>query len=161
MLVRGLMAVTLSSAAYLVEGVICAPFPLPQLCSPLVDSGPRVSPPPLSRGARSVCQFSLVVLFSRSILSHTCRSFVVVGLGGGVVGRLFVNCWQHVDPCFRLLSSSRVGWENGSRTPLGAQAVEPHVSFCCFGTNLLSSSSVAGCAGCGEWGCGWAPSPSW
>jgi hypothetical protein len=64
------------------------------------------------------------VFFGRLILvvdlTHACRSFIVVGLGGGVAGLLFVNCRQHVDPCFHLLSSSRVGWEDGSRPPLGA-----------------------------------------
>jgi hypothetical protein len=67
-----------------------------------------------------VCPFSLVVLFSRSFLTHVCRRFVVVRLGGGVAGRLFVTCRQYVAPCFHLSASSRVGWEDGSRPPLDA-----------------------------------------
>jgi hypothetical protein len=67
-----------------------------------------------------VCPFSLVVLFPRLILTHACRSFVVIELGGGVAGRLFVTRRQHVDPCFHLSSSSRVGWEDGSRPPFSA-----------------------------------------
>jgi hypothetical protein len=51
---------------------------------------------------------------------HACGCFVVVGLGGAVAGRLFVTCRQNVARCFHLSPSSRVGWEDGSRPPLGA-----------------------------------------
>jgi hypothetical protein len=67
-----------------------------------------------------VCLFSLVVLFSRLFLFHACCCFVIVGLSGGVAGHIFVTCRRHVAPCFHLSSSSRVGWEDGSRPPLGA-----------------------------------------
>jgi hypothetical protein len=60
-----------------------------------------------------MCPFSLVVLFPWWILTRAYRRFVVVGLGGGVDGRLFVSCWQLVDPCFHLSSSSLAGWEDG------------------------------------------------
>jgi hypothetical protein len=51
------------------------------------------------------------------------------------------------------------GWVPFSPWCLRTSAL--HISFCCFGAHLSSSSSVVGCAGRGEWGCGWAPSPSW
>jgi hypothetical protein len=123
MLVHGLMTMTLSGAAYLIEGVIRAPFPLPRLCSPLAGGRPGVSPPLFSCGVGSVCPFSLVVLFPRSFLTHAFRCFVVVGLGGGVAGRLFVTCRQHVAPSFHLCLLR--GWDGrlGLVLPLVPQAV--------------------------------------
>jgi hypothetical protein len=53
-----------------------------------------------------------------------CRRFVVVGLGGGVVGRLFMSCRQLGDPCFHLSSFSLVGWEDGSHLHLGASGCQ-------------------------------------
>jgi hypothetical protein len=153
MLIHRLMTVTLSGSTYLLEGVICAPHSSSSVVLTACQRPTRGSAAPFSYGAGSVCPFSFVVLFSRSILSYTCPRFVVVGLGGGVAGCLFMTCRQHVDPCFHLSSSSLVG-EWVSSSPWCLRLSTHHVSFFYFSTHLLSSSSVAGCAGRWEWVCG-------
>jgi hypothetical protein len=65
-----------------------------------------------------------VLLFPRSFQSHACRRFVVVRLGGGVAGRFFVLCRQHVDPCFHRSSALLVGWEDGSHSLLVASGCQ-------------------------------------
>jgi hypothetical protein len=154
MLVRGLMTGCSRVPLTLLKASSIPAFPLPQLCSPLAAGRSGVSPPLILWSW--VC---VPIFFGRLVpavdpdshVSSLRRRRAWWWCSWSPLHVLSATWGSMLSPVF-FFAGGMGGWVSSSPRCLRLSA--PHISFYCFSTHLSSSSSVAGCVGRGEWGCG-------